>query len=629
MENNKITLPIMKRFFHYLLSLTCLSFIAAEDTFKPYATEEEVPRNVTDLWKNYDPSLEALDTEIVKVWKEEGVICKYVIFTVGTFKGVPSRIAAFYTYPEGGSNLPAFVWAHGGGQNADKKRGYHYAKKGYATVDINWGGREITEGITQNTNWGKVDPSQGKKFYSQSKRGWKVTLSPDDYTIDHLTSPRNSNWFILALAGRRAITFLEKQPEVNPDKLGFTGFSMGGNITNMSAIDKRLKAAIPMVGGSAYRLQDYLGHPGSGSKLFKPVDLHKPTIEGQYYWEKVQCPVMFFSSTNDFHGLFDRYIQCAEVLPHNNWRITQTMHNDHNPRAKQFLAAEYWFNHYLKGEPLAIPKTATSSLKKIENSDEVIFTVSPDQIDKIKEVKVYYSYNSFPNLRFNRHSPSTRQGDNWSTTIKKRKGLPLYVFADITYQSLSAKSEATVKGETDTFSIISQQQVLLPQQLDMTQLDDANRTFNPIFESFDDNLADWGKQKSKHSLSFLTYKFNALDLLFPVHKKLSLKVHNPEGRKLRVYLDVSSAKHLDREKNQGKRLRASQDIAHNESIEYHFSLADFKTIEKKDTEKTSPLTSWHNISTFTLFLKDLKTGKDLDLTLPENTGYIELIHWTE
>jgi hypothetical protein len=40
-----------------------------------------------------------------------------------------------------------------------------------------------------------------------------MNLLADEYTIDAVASPRNSNWFLLAVAARRAITFLEQQPE--------------------------------------------------------------------------------------------------------------------------------------------------------------------------------------------------------------------------------------------------------------------------------------------------------------------------------------------------------------------------------------------------------------------------------
>ena len=218
------------------------------DTFVPY-TADTVPNNVVALWKVVDARKDALETEIVKEWSEDGVVCRYVIFKVGTFKGADSRIAAFYTFPEGARKAAAIVWAHGGGQRAELEHGKYFARHGYAMVDINWGGREIVEGIEKNTDWGAIDPSQGPRFYPGAKRkSTKQDFLPDEHTIDSVVSPRNGNWFMLAYAGRRAITFLEQQPEVDPNRIGFTGYSMGGNITSYVSIDPRLKAVVPMVG---------------------------------------------------------------------------------------------------------------------------------------------------------------------------------------------------------------------------------------------------------------------------------------------------------------------------------------------------------------------------------------------
>ena len=227
----------------------CVVAASAADSLKPYATEAEVPRDVVSLWKDVDFRKDPLDVRVLKEWKEDGAVCRYVTFSVGTFKGAPARIAAFYTFPEGAKGAPAFVWAHGGGQRAERQRGAYFAKHGYATVDINWGGREIEPGVTENTDWGQVDPTQGPQFYPKAFRGVKQDFLPDPHTIDPVLSPRNGNWYLLAYAGRRAITFLESQPEVDPARIGFTGYSMGGNITSFVAIDPRLKAVAPMVGG--------------------------------------------------------------------------------------------------------------------------------------------------------------------------------------------------------------------------------------------------------------------------------------------------------------------------------------------------------------------------------------------
>jgi len=77
------------------------------------------PQNVADLWSAFDPRKEPLEVELVREWKEDGGIYRYVRYRIGTFKGHPSRMAAFYGFPEGTkSQLPAVMHMHGGGQRA-------------------------------------------------------------------------------------------------------------------------------------------------------------------------------------------------------------------------------------------------------------------------------------------------------------------------------------------------------------------------------------------------------------------------------------------------------------------------------------------------------------------------------
>ena len=109
----------------------------AAETFTPY-TPEQVPQNVTDLWKDYDARQEPLNVRVVKEWKADGVVTRYVTFTVGTFQGSDARIAAYYSFPDGGGKHAAFVWSHGGGQRAERGRGIYFATQGFATIDINW-----------------------------------------------------------------------------------------------------------------------------------------------------------------------------------------------------------------------------------------------------------------------------------------------------------------------------------------------------------------------------------------------------------------------------------------------------------------------------------------------------------
>ena len=107
-----------------LIGLALLAATAqAEETFTPYENADEVPQNVTDLWKNYDAQIEPLDVQVVEEWKADGVVTRYITFKVGTFKGADARIAAYYSFPDNGEKNAAFVWSHGGGQRAERGRG--------------------------------------------------------------------------------------------------------------------------------------------------------------------------------------------------------------------------------------------------------------------------------------------------------------------------------------------------------------------------------------------------------------------------------------------------------------------------------------------------------------------------
>ena len=123
---------------------------------------KQTPQGVDQLWAGYDPRAEPLSVEVVRQWREDGLVLRYICYTVGTFKGKPARMAAFYGFPEGDRNLPAVMHLHGGGQRAFLNEVRRFAKRGYATLSINWGGREMETARPgdSNTDWGAVDPTQ-------------------------------------------------------------------------------------------------------------------------------------------------------------------------------------------------------------------------------------------------------------------------------------------------------------------------------------------------------------------------------------------------------------------------------------------------------------------------------------
>ena len=106
------------------------------------AQERRAPRTVKTLWSDFDPRAEPLKTEVIRQWDEAGVRYRYVTFHVGRFKKADARVAAFYGFPLAKRSLPGLLHLHGGGQRASLNEVAFYAKRGYACLSINWGGRE-------------------------------------------------------------------------------------------------------------------------------------------------------------------------------------------------------------------------------------------------------------------------------------------------------------------------------------------------------------------------------------------------------------------------------------------------------------------------------------------------------
>jgi hypothetical protein len=592
-----------------IISLAFAAAVSVAETFPPYKVNQ-VPQNVVELWKDYDARREPLDIKVVKEWKEDGVVTRYVTFKVGTFKESDARVAAYYSFPIGGGKHAAFVWSHGGGQRADRRRGIYFAKQGFATIDINWLGRPLEDGIEVNTDWGNVDPTQGPRFYSKAlRKSWKQNLQPDPYSIDPVASPRNSNWFLLTVAARRAITFLEQQPEVDSTRIGLTGYSMGGMITSLAAIDPRLKAVVPFVGGSGFKHVDFPGGiKGSSIRLhLRDVELYKRTMDASAYWPLVKCPVLFISSSNDFHSTFDRIYQSMALLKHSNWRVSTNIHQNHGPGPEQWVLLNQWFNQYLKGTDQNIPATPPSTFSV--SGDTATFKIKPEDRDRLVNTEIYFSYDPNSRTRFWNRVDAMQSDDSWSVQLPVHADLPLYVFALCRYR-LSQKVQLE-HGETSTFVLNSVEQSIVPDTVDLDALAQLpkNRT---VFEDFSNGIQDWSTRDQR---SIKTYKFQSPELDKSNNKKLALTI-DPHGKKLSLRLSASS-KFLNQKDNLGD-FSFTKIVQGEKPLEVLIDRSEFKSGDDKTLE-------WSKIATFTVTIVDTTTRQSVNLTSKEGQLILQRI----
>lgn len=518
------------------------------------------PRNFQETWTGFDPRAEPLEVETLKEWEEDGVVLRIVRFRIGVFKGQKSKLAAIYGSPKNASQkdktLPGLVQIHGGGQYADHRTCLMNAKRGYATISIAWAGRisapdyrvspeEVQlfwDGKREDprykltTDWGALD---GYHAPSRNPKNVFPSASPAPWTIDAVESPRNSPWFLCALAARRALTFLEAQPEVDPEKLGVYGHSMGGKLTVMTSVDPRVKAAAPSCGGISDR--------ESASQLFET------TICDPVSLRQIRCPIIFLSPSNDFHGRIGDLPRAVEDIQSRQWRVTCSPHRNHQDSAEFEVATLLWFDQHLKGQ-FSFPETPITHLELKNESGIPSISIQPDLSRPVLSVDVYTTQQGRPEessadredtiSRFWRHSSTTRSDDHWTASLPVNTlDKPLWVYANVSYGLDPPVSGAGYYHgiyTAHTFNVSSLLQKISPDELRLAGVK-ANFTRSLMIETFEEGWRlEWF---SNHPETWprATHKVHDEQWRAPTNARLSLQVLSTKPNTLVVMIDDHAA----------------------------------------------------------------------------------------
>ena len=185
---------------------------------------------VMDLWDMpFLTDASTLDLEVVATWTEgfpptQITELRYTSYEVSDCTVHPIRVEAYVAMPLSavGSDgaLPGVVKAHGLGGSADANAAAGPARElGVAVLAYSGPGQGLSEG----------------------------TGSTPDHLFDTIPDPRASWFWEHAVAGIRGLSVLATLPEVDPGRLGMTGYSGGSVATLMvNGVDPRVEAAVPV-----------------------------------------------------------------------------------------------------------------------------------------------------------------------------------------------------------------------------------------------------------------------------------------------------------------------------------------------------------------------------------------------
>lgn len=492
--------------------LTLPNSVQAESL--PPLKDGKSPQTLDEVWSSYDPTVEPIEAEVFKEWEEDGTVVRAVRYCIGTFKGQKSWMGALFGFPKGEDQLPALVQIHGGGGAASKDACIANAKRGYATISLNWRAddrylKEHDLPEAAQTDWGAVEGRQVAE-----SRG----IEPNnDMRYDPVPSGRNGGYFLRTLAARRALTFLQQQPEVNADRLGVDGHSMGGVITlETAAMDSRVKAAAP--------------------SCAPPIDLEDTLIARTYapsaYASKISCPMLFMSPSNDFHGHVEDLEWIMDRMPNQQFRIARSEHFNHKHNNSCLAAKELWFDAILKdGYQYPSRPKITVELKTEDGRPRVRMT--PDAVQPIDHVDVYFSRDG---------ELSDYQGSKsrfWQFVRPERRGTeyiasidlfdlndPLWVFANVHY----GLGDHNLTRASDTITSTTRMVMFDADELKAVRVK-ADGVTTKVIEDFGEG---WEKEWIVSGASCESFRLNDRRVPIPEYSKLVLNIRDTDPSVVRV-----------------------------------------------------------------------------------------------
>ncbi len=384
-----------------------------------------------ELWRGVDVEQLPLEAEVTKTWEEDGCVCQKLTFVSEVAEGTKVRIFAMYGAPKGGKNLPGILHIHGGGQTASLAWVEYWAKRGYACATFDFCGK--WENRREYTDWGPL----AKTCEMRSSGVYEV----------HPT-PRRSGWFHWALAARRALTLLAQEPEVDRDRLGIFGISVGGTLCWLVAgADERVKTAVPIY-GCGYNYDFRKAVYGLAPSL--ELQIWQEAISPEAHAPFIRCPVFFLSASNDHHGWMDDSADALGAVRAPT-RQAYTPRYIHHIEPEQGADLQPWMDWHLKGGR-PFPESPALELG-IDAGGVLQARVRPQEPEAVERVVVYCALGmKIPPSRFwRRVDGANGESGIWTAALPVMSVWDrASVYANVFYRSgvcLSTKISKTLPGQ--------------------------------------------------------------------------------------------------------------------------------------------------------------------------------------
>lgn len=414
------------------------------------------PAAPPELWATYDSQAGDFREEIVREETKNGIYERASYISVAVL-GEDVRVYCRYAVKEGAQQAPGLLNVHGWmGAPAIAK---DFVTDGWAVMAFDYCGKTGTRG--HYTKY--PEPLQ----HGNMDRTVCGPIRSADLSGQPITDPRQTSDFIWYTIQRRVLTYLERQKEVDPTRLGAQGYSYGGTLMWNLGTDPRVKAIVAYFGigwNEYYRAKQVWMYDGRTAQPAKTSGegIYLASVAPQAHVPFITAATLWLNGSNDHHGGHERGLESFKLFkPEVPWAYA-IQARGHHDTDKIGHDAKLWLEKYVLGKEIAWPDHPQSALR-LDAAGVPQLVVTPAEPERVKKVECFYAIKepcSF--TRSWRDAASVRQGDSWvaSTPVMKVTDY-LFAYANITYDNtvvLSTAFNATIPARlgdakaTDTSS---------------------------------------------------------------------------------------------------------------------------------------------------------------------------------
>jgi hypothetical protein len=407
----------------------------------------EVTPNVVSIWdvgskyNNYNPATGGFNETIISSTTLNGVLTQNSLIDM-PINGYLIRVYVKYqvkTSLRGQGNLPCFIYTNGWGSTVGDFT--NYANLGYAVIQYDWRG-------TFNGTYSY--PSTLMTLYPAALNRLNQVTNPNaNYTsqasVASISDVRNQDMYYWYAIPRRVLAYTKSlTADIDPNKIGFYGNSWGGQIAYSMAIDPSIKAIVAQFGNGWIHWWKTFSVFEYATPYVEPTfsdgnNYYISTLESQAYANAARVPLLWLSSTNDFHGQFDRSFYSYDISPVKGSYAFKANSSHDVTGFEQDV--QLWFDKHLKGQAITWPSnpdTIPSLVASGANAGYPMVTVSPSNPSDVSSVQIYYALETVdPQNRTWIAATTVNNGNGtWSaqTPCNNVNGY-VFAYAQITYTS--------------------------------------------------------------------------------------------------------------------------------------------------------------------------------------------------